>query len=159
MVKTFLEEIHTIAQPLHDNGMSVQKSVEIAIEIIRAQRNKKLKTIREESKSQKHHFLPELIEAVKKGKIKIGKEYTATEIAKKINIINPTRGDATKVAKTIRDNFEYTARRGSAGERLIKISSKLEQPKKDQIEKARKIGLGNTSAGVRTALDEYEMKE
>ena len=29
----------------------------------------------------------------------------------------------------------------------------------DQIEKARKIGLGNTSAGVRTALDEYEMKE
>ena len=36
MVKTFLEEIHTIAQPLHDNGMSVQKSVGIAIEIIRA---------------------------------------------------------------------------------------------------------------------------
>ena len=28
----------------------------------------------------------------------------------------------------------------------------------DQIEKARKIGLGNTSAGVRRALDEYEMK-
>lgn len=29
----------------------------------------------------------------------------------------------------------------------------------DQIEKARKIGRGNTSAGVRTAIDEYEVKE
>lgn len=28
----------------------------------------------------------------------------------------------------------------------------------EQIMKARKIGLGNTSAGVRRALDEYEMK-
>lgn len=29
----------------------------------------------------------------------------------------------------------------------------------EQIEKARRIGLGNTSAGVRTAIDEYEVKE
>lgn len=28
----------------------------------------------------------------------------------------------------------------------------------EQIEKARKIGLGNTSAGVRRAIDEYEVK-
>lgn len=29
----------------------------------------------------------------------------------------------------------------------------------EQIEKARKIGLGNTSAGVRAAIDGYEAKE
>ena len=29
----------------------------------------------------------------------------------------------------------------------------------EQIMKARKIGLGNISAGVRKALDEYEVKE
>ena len=29
----------------------------------------------------------------------------------------------------------------------------------EQIEKARKIGLGNTSAGIRTMIDEYEAKE
>lgn len=28
----------------------------------------------------------------------------------------------------------------------------------EHIEKARKIGLGNTSAGIRKALDEYEVK-
>lgn len=28
----------------------------------------------------------------------------------------------------------------------------------DQIDKARKIGRGNTSAGVRAAIDEYEVK-
>ena len=28
----------------------------------------------------------------------------------------------------------------------------------EQIEKARKIGLGNTSAGIRAAIDEYEVK-
>lgn len=37
--------------------------------------------------------------------------------------------------------------------RTINISLSAEQ-----IEKARKIGRGNTSAGVRKALDEYEMK-
>ena len=39
-----------------------------------------------------------------------------------MSIINPTRGDATKVAMTVRNNFEYTARRGNTGERLIKIN-------------------------------------
>lgn len=29
----------------------------------------------------------------------------------------------------------------------------------DQIEKARKIGRGNTSEGVRAAIDKYEVKE
>lgn len=29
----------------------------------------------------------------------------------------------------------------------------------EQTEKARKVGRGNISAGVRKALDEYEMKE
>lgn len=29
----------------------------------------------------------------------------------------------------------------------------------EHIEKARRIGLGNTSAGVRRAIDEYEAKE
>lgn len=28
----------------------------------------------------------------------------------------------------------------------------------EQIMKARKIGLGNTSAGIRAAIDEYEVK-
>lgn len=29
----------------------------------------------------------------------------------------------------------------------------------EQIEKARRIGLGNTSAGIRAAIDGYEAKE
>lgn len=124
MVKKFLEEIHVIAQALHDNGMPDTEAIETALVVVKAQREKRIKDQKEESRSrnQRDYFLLDLIKAIDAEKIKLGKEYTATEVAKKLNIINPTRSDATKVATTIRRNLIHTARRGSLGERLIKIN-------------------------------------
>lgn len=114
-MKADLDQATLIASELHENGVSLRKSMNIGLDL-----SEKYLLVRKPRKKDESLFLDLVNKALSDGVLKLNQSYTASNMLSLMGI-EPSRSKATKLSCSLVKAFVIERSRGNVGQRLIKI--------------------------------------